>query len=85
MVAFGAQPNCGVSVSAFILFYCRCLLLNMHINFLLIHTSYFIMWQDYQNAFINATGSSLEHIRETLVTLIASEVISPNVEFLFKL
>jgi hypothetical protein len=25
MVAFEAQPNCGVSVSAFILFYCRCL------------------------------------------------------------
>jgi hypothetical protein len=25
MVAFGAQPNYGVSVSAFILFYCRCL------------------------------------------------------------
>jgi LDH2 family malate/lactate/ureidoglycolate dehydrogenase len=25
MVAFGAQPNCGVSVSAFILLYCRCL------------------------------------------------------------
>jgi hypothetical protein len=23
MVAFGVQPNCGVSVSAFILLYCR--------------------------------------------------------------
>jgi Ulp1 family protease len=25
IVAFGAQPNCGVSVSAFILLYYRCL------------------------------------------------------------
>jgi hypothetical protein len=29
---------------------------------LLIHTSHFIVWQDYQNAFINAIGFSLEHI-----------------------
>jgi hypothetical protein len=38
----------------------------MHINLLLIHTSYFIVWQDYQNAFINTAGSSLEHIREAI-------------------
>jgi hypothetical protein len=25
MVAFGEQPNCALSVSAFILLYCRCL------------------------------------------------------------
>jgi hypothetical protein len=25
MVAFGAHPNCGVSVSVFILLYCQCL------------------------------------------------------------
>jgi hypothetical protein len=25
MIAFGAQPNCGISISAFILLYCRCL------------------------------------------------------------
>jgi hypothetical protein len=45
MVVFGMQPNCGVSVSAFILLYCQCLWLNMHINILQIHTSHFIMWQ----------------------------------------
>jgi hypothetical protein len=43
IVAFGAQPNCGISVSAFILLYCWCLWLNMHIHLLLIHTSHFIM------------------------------------------
>jgi hypothetical protein len=43
MVAFGAQLNYGVSVSAFILLYCQCLLSNMHIHLLLIHTSHFIM------------------------------------------
>jgi hypothetical protein len=43
MVAFWAQPNYGVSVSAFILLYCRCLWLNMYIHLLLIHTSHFIM------------------------------------------
>jgi hypothetical protein len=84
MVAFGAQPNCTVSVSAFILLYCRCLLLNMHINLLLIHTSHFIMWQDYQNAFINAAHSSLEHIRERLVTFIVSQIISCNTLFFIK-
>jgi hypothetical protein len=43
------------------------------------------MWQDYQNAFINAAGSSLEHIRERLAAFILSEVISPKGEFHFKL
>jgi hypothetical protein len=43
MVAFGAQPNYGVSVSAFIFLYCRCLQLNIHIHLLLIHTSHFII------------------------------------------
>jgi hypothetical protein len=57
----------------------------MHINLLLIHISHFIMWQDYQNAFINAAGSSLEHITERLAAFIVSEVISPNREFHFKL
>jgi hypothetical protein len=57
----------------------------MHINLLLIHTSHFIMWQDYQNAFINAAGSSLEHIRERPSAFIISEVISPKGEFHFKL
>jgi hypothetical protein len=57
----------------------------MHINILLLHTSHFIVWQDYQNAFINAASSSLEHIRERLATFIVSEVISVNVEFHFKL
>jgi hypothetical protein len=43
------------------------------------------MWQDYQNAFINAAGSSLEHIRERPSAFIISEVISPKGEFHFKL
>jgi hypothetical protein len=85
MVAFGVQPNCGVSISVFILLYCRCLRLNMHINHLLIYTSHFIVWQDYQNTFINITSSSLEHIRERLVTFIILEVISTKGEFHFKL
>jgi hypothetical protein len=55
----------------------------MHIHLLLIHTSHFIMWQDYKNAFINAAGSSLEHIRGRLAWFIISEVISPNGEFHF--
>jgi hypothetical protein len=50
----------------------------MHFNLLLIHTSHFIMWQDYQNVFINLAGSSLEHNRERLATFIISEIISPN-------
>jgi hypothetical protein len=53
----------------------------MHINILLIHNSHFIVWQDYQNAFINATCSSLEHIRERLLAFIVSEVITPKGEF----
>jgi hypothetical protein len=53
----------------------------MHINLLLIHTSHFIVWQDYQNAFINAAGSSLEHIRERLAAFIMSQIISPKGEF----
>jgi hypothetical protein len=57
----------------------------MHINVLLIHTSHFIMWQDYQNTFINATGSSLEHFRERLVEFIILEIISPKGEFHFEL
>jgi hypothetical protein len=43
MVAFGAQPNCGVSVSGLILLYYRCLLLNIQISLLLIHVSHFIV------------------------------------------
>jgi hypothetical protein len=42
-IAFEVQPNCSVSVSAFILFYYWCLWLNMHIHLLLIHTSHFIV------------------------------------------
>ncbi len=83
MVVFGMQPNCGVSVSAFILLYCQYLWLNMHINLLLIHTSHFIMWQDSETAFRNAAGSSLEHIRESLVVFIVLEVISTMGEFYF--
>jgi hypothetical protein len=85
MVGFGAQPNCRVSVSAFILLYCQCLLLNMHINLLLIQTSHFIVWQDNQYAFINAAGSSLEHISERLAAFIMSQVISPKGEFHFSI
>jgi hypothetical protein len=57
----------------------------MHINLLLIHTSHFIVWQDYQNDFIIVTGSSLEHIRERPSVFIVSEVISLKGEFHFKL
>jgi hypothetical protein len=32
--------------------------------------------QDYENTFINAQGSSLEHIRERLTGFMVSEVIS---------
>jgi hypothetical protein len=41
----------------------------------------FLSWQDYENAFINVQGSSLEHIRERLATIIISEVLSPRGEF----
>jgi hypothetical protein len=55
----------------------------MHITLLLIHTSLFIVFQDYQNIFINAAGSSLEHIRERLAAFIVSQVINPKGEFHF--
>jgi hypothetical protein len=42
----------------------------MDINLLLIHTSHFIMWQDYETAFRNTAGSSLKHIRERLCIFI---------------
>jgi hypothetical protein len=57
----------------------------MHINLLLIHTSHFIMWQDYETVFRNATGSSLEHIRERLCMFIVSEVINQKVEFYYNI
>jgi hypothetical protein len=53
-------------------------IIKYDINLLLMHTSHFIMWQDYQNIFINTAGSSLEHIRERLSTFIVSEVIREN-------
>jgi hypothetical protein len=57
----------------------------MHINILIIHTSHFIMWQDYRNAFINTTSFRLMHIRERLAAFIVSQVISPNGEFHFSI
>jgi hypothetical protein len=48
----------------------------MYINLLLIYTSHFIVWQDYETALRNAAGSSLEHIRERLCMFIVSEVIN---------
>jgi hypothetical protein len=56
----------------------------MHINLLLIHTTHFIVWQDYENAFRNPAGSSLEHI-ERLAAFIVSEVINPKGEFHFNI
>jgi hypothetical protein len=53
----------------------------MHINLLLINTSHFIVSQDYEIAFRNAAGSSLEHIRERLCMLLVSEVINPKGKF----
>jgi hypothetical protein len=47
----------------------------MHINLLLIHTSYFIVWQDYEPIFRNAVGYSLEHSKERQCMLIVSKVI----------
>jgi hypothetical protein len=41
------------------------------------------MCQDYQNTFNNATGSSLEHIRDRLAAFIISKVISSKEEFYF--
>jgi hypothetical protein len=53
----------------------------MHINLLLIHTSHFIVCQDYETAFRNAVGSILKHIRERLCMFIVSEVTNPKGEF----
>jgi hypothetical protein len=39
------------------------------------------MRQDYENAFRNVAGSSLEHIRERIVAFIISKVINPKGEF----
>jgi hypothetical protein len=55
----------------------------MHIHLLLIYILLILSWWDYKNAFINAQGSSLEHIRERLVGFIVSEVISQKGEFHF--
>jgi hypothetical protein len=41
------------------------------------------MWQDYETAFKNATGSSLEHIRDRLCMFIVSEVINSKGEFYY--
>jgi hypothetical protein len=57
----------------------------MHINLLLIYTSHFIVWQDYQNVFISAAGSSLEHNRERLAAFIVSQVISLKGECYFSI
>jgi hypothetical protein len=57
----------------------------MHINLLLIHNSHFIVWQDYETAFRNATGSSLEHIRERLCMFIILEVINLKGEFCYNI
>jgi hypothetical protein len=43
------------------------------------------MWQDYETAFRNATGSSLEYIRERLCMFIISEVINPKGEFYYNI
>jgi hypothetical protein len=54
----------------------------MHINLLLIHTSHFIVWWDYQNAFINAAGSSLEYIRERLAVFIMHKSLVQRLNFI---
>jgi hypothetical protein len=56
----------------------------MQINLFLIHTSHFIVWQDYETAFRNA-ASILGHIRERLCMFIISEVITPKVEFYYNI
>jgi hypothetical protein len=43
------------------------------------------MWQDYEIAFRNATGSSLEHIRGRLCMFIVSEIINPMGEFYYNI
>jgi hypothetical protein len=57
----------------------------MHINLLLIHTSNFIVWQDYETTFRNTAGSSLEHIIERLCMFIVLEVINLNGEFYYNI
>jgi hypothetical protein len=57
----------------------------MHINLLLIHTSNFIVWQDYKTTFRNTAGSSLEHIIERLCMFIVLEVINLNGEFYYNI
>jgi hypothetical protein len=57
----------------------------MHINLLLIYTSHFIVWSDYETAFKNAAGYSLEHTRERLCMFIVLEVINPNEEFYYNI
>jgi hypothetical protein len=43
------------------------------------------MWHDYETAFRNVGGSSLEHIRERLCMFIVSEVINPKGEFYYNI
>jgi hypothetical protein len=57
----------------------------MHINLLLIHTSHFIVWQNYETVFRNTAGSSVEHIRERLCMFIVSEVINLKGEFYYNI
>jgi hypothetical protein len=57
----------------------------MHVNLLLIHTSHFIVWQDYETTFENAPGSTLEHIRERLCMFVISEVINQKGEFYYNI
>ncbi len=45
----------------------------------------FYLWQDYENAFRNAAGSSLEYIRERLCMFIVSKVINSNGEFYYNI
>jgi hypothetical protein len=57
----------------------------MHINLLLIHTSYFIVWQDYEPIFRNTVGYSLEHSKERLCMFIVSKVINLMGEFYYNI
>jgi hypothetical protein len=57
----------------------------MHINLLLIHTSHFIVWWDYETAFRNLVGFGLEHIRERLCMFIISEVINSKGDFYYNI
>jgi hypothetical protein len=47
------------------------------------HICLILPWQDYENVFINAQGSGLEHIRDRLAGFIVSKVISRKGEFHF--